>query len=201
MGARLAAVAVNRYPDPSGSGLKLALRRALELPDSQEIVLGNGSDEILQIIALALARPGAASLSVEPSFAMYRISAIAAGLRPVGVPAARGFLARRAGADARACQRAARGHLDLVSEQPHREPLSARCRAAHPRRGAGLVVVDEAYHAFAGGATLLPSSAGATTWSSSGPSPSSASRACAWDSRSGPAPGSSTSRSCACPTT
>ena len=77
MGERLAAVAVNRYPDPTAPGLKDRLRRAMAIPDDLDVVLGNGSDEILQMIAMALARPGAVALAPEPSFAMYKLSAIA----------------------------------------------------------------------------------------------------------------------------
>jgi len=156
MGARLAAVAINRYPDPSGAGLKEALRSALELPASQEIVLGNGSDEILQIIALALARPGATSLCLEPSFAMYRISAIAAGLRPVGVALREDF-----SLDEPALMRALAAERPAVTwiSYPNNPTGNLFPRDAVLRildAAPGLVVVDEAYHAFAGGATLLP---------------------------------------------
>ena len=44
MGARLAEVAVNRYPDPSGGRLKEVLRDAMGLPSSQQIVLGIDAD-------------------------------------------------------------------------------------------------------------------------------------------------------------
>jgi len=155
MGTRLAEVAVNRYPDPTGAALKQALRTAMELPASQEIVLGNGSDEILQIIALALARPGATSLSVEPSFAMYRISAIAAGLRPVGVALRDDF-----SLDEPAVMRALEAERPAVTwiSYPNNPTGNLFPREAVLRildAAPGLVVVDEAYHAFAGGATLL----------------------------------------------
>ena len=89
LGRHLAQVAINRYPDPGAPGLKAALRRAMGIPDGLPMVLGNGSDEILQMIAVALARPGATMLALEPSFVMYRMSAIAAGIRRFGMSAAR----------------------------------------------------------------------------------------------------------------
>src|SRR6476620_10071782 len=70
----------NRYPDASGSMLKAALRDALSIPPGMDIMLGNGSDEIIQIIALACARPGAVLLSVEPAFVMFRMIATFAGM-------------------------------------------------------------------------------------------------------------------------
>ena len=81
MGERLARVAVNRYPDPSYRELKQRLRDAMGIPTGLEIVLGNGSDEVIQMLSLLLARPGAVALSVEPSFVMYRLSAVAAGMQ------------------------------------------------------------------------------------------------------------------------
>ena len=155
MGARLAAVAVNRYPDPSGAALKQALRATMKIPESQEIVLGNGSDEILQIIALALARPGAVSFSVEPSFAMYRISAIAAGLRPVAVALRPDFtLDEPAVIRALESQRPALTWISYPNNPTgNLFPREAMLRIVDA--APGLVVVDEAYYAFAGGATLL----------------------------------------------
>src|SRR5207237_1503612 len=49
MAARLAEVAINRYPDPSGENLKRRVREAMRIDPSLELLLGNGSDEILQI--------------------------------------------------------------------------------------------------------------------------------------------------------
>ncbi|MEO7560246.1 MAG: aminotransferase class I/II-fold pyridoxal phosphate-dependent enzyme, partial [Nitrosospira sp.] len=85
--AQLAANApINRYPDASAASLKATLRGALAVPDGMDILLGNGSDEIIQIIALAFARPGAILMSVEPAFVMFRMIATFTGMGYAGVP-------------------------------------------------------------------------------------------------------------------
>ena len=48
-------VELNRYPDPSARVLKEHLRESMEVPDESEILLGNGSDELIQMIMMALA--------------------------------------------------------------------------------------------------------------------------------------------------
>ena len=83
---RLADVAVNRYPDGPADGVKQALRSALPLPDDVGLIVGNGSDEIIQIITTAIAAPGAVVLAPEPTFVMYRHNALVSHLRYVGVP-------------------------------------------------------------------------------------------------------------------
>ncbi len=82
----LRAVPVNRYPDPAAKPLKRALVEAIGAPGGAEILLGNGSDELIQMIALALSRPGRTLLAPEPGFVMYRMIALFAGLEYVGVP-------------------------------------------------------------------------------------------------------------------
>lgn len=76
---------INRYPDPDASDLKQSLRDAMDIPESMEIMLGNGSDELIQIIALAVAHSGKAILAPEPGFAMYKIIADTVGAEYVGV--------------------------------------------------------------------------------------------------------------------
>lgn len=155
MGERLAQVAVNRYPDPVAAPLKSRLRDAMGVPDGLDIVLGNGSDELIQVISLALARPGAVALAPEPSFVMYRMSAIAAGMRYAGVALAGDFAL-----DERAMHAAFETlHPALTWIAYPNNPTGnlfdrdaiLRLAAAAP----GLVVVDEAYYPFAGGASLL----------------------------------------------
>lgn len=156
LGERLAQVEVNRYPLADSPALKRRLRQAWAVPAGVELVLGNGSDEVLQVIAMALARPGAVALSVEPAFAMYRISAIAAGLRYEGVPLNSDFtLDEEAVITALGRLRPALTWL-AVPNNPTGNlfPRDAVLRIV--RAAPGLVVVDEAYHPFAGGATLLP---------------------------------------------
>jgi histidinol-phosphate aminotransferase len=155
LGERLAQVPVNRYPDPTGAGLKRRLREAMGIADSLDILLGNGSDEILQIVTLALAKPGAVVLSLEPSFAVYRLAAIAAGMRYVGVPLAADFtLDEAALAAAIESERPALTWIAYPNNPTgNLFPRDAILRivAASP----GLVAVDEAYYAFSGGASLL----------------------------------------------
>ncbi len=61
-------------------------RQGDELPAGMEVLLGNGSDEIIQLLAMAVAKPGAVLLSVEPSFVMYKMIATFVGMKYVGVP-------------------------------------------------------------------------------------------------------------------
>jgi histidinol-phosphate aminotransferase len=155
MGAALAGVDVNRYPDPSGARLKRRLREAMTIPDSLGLVLGNGSDEIIQMVSLALARLGAVALAPEPSFVMYRVAAIAAGMRYAGVRLRPDFtLDEDALLEAIARERPALTWIAYPNNPTGnlfpREAI-LRLVAASP----GLVAVVEAYYAFSGGATLL----------------------------------------------
>ncbi len=84
--AALGSVTVNRYPDPAAVRLRGRLRAVMGVPAGSEILLGNGSDELIQLILLCLSRPGAKVLAPEPSFVMYRLLALAAGMSFVGVP-------------------------------------------------------------------------------------------------------------------
>lgn len=155
MAKRLAQVDVNRYPDPTGARVKARLREAMAIPDSLEILLGNGSDEVLQIVTLALAKPGAAVLSLEPSFVMYRLAALSAGMRYVGVSLRGDFtldedaVMKAIAADAPALTWIAYPNNPTGNLFPREAVL--RIVAASP----GLVAVDEAYYAFSGGASLL----------------------------------------------
>jgi histidinol-phosphate aminotransferase len=149
--AALAAEApLNRYPDPSASALKARLREVMAIPAGLELLLGNGSDELIHILALAVNRPGAALLAPEPSFVMFRMVAGFVGLRYSGVPLAADF-----SLDLPAMESAIRIHRPaLVFLAYPNNPTGNLFDPAAITRIAeltpGLVVVDEAYHAFAG---------------------------------------------------
>lgn len=83
---RLRTAAPNRYPDPSCTRLKGALRAALGIPAEAGLLVGNGSDEIIQIILMAVAGSGGCVLAPEPTFVMYRQISTCLGLPFVGVP-------------------------------------------------------------------------------------------------------------------
>jgi len=76
---RLQQVDVNRYPDPQADELKISLRHYMGLADEQMLLLGNGSDELIQMLAMTLGGPGRSLLSVEPGFVMYRMIALFTG--------------------------------------------------------------------------------------------------------------------------
>ncbi len=140
---------VNRYPDGGARGVKAALRTAFSIPDSLGLILGNGSDELIQIITTAVAKPGAAVLAPEPSFAMYRLDALFAGMRYVGVPLRADFALD--GAAMRAAIERERPALVFLAypNNPTGNLFAASEIVEILRTAPGLVVVDEAYHAFA----------------------------------------------------
>jgi histidinol-phosphate aminotransferase len=147
---------VNRYPHPQAPALKARLRAAMGVPEGAELLLGNGSDEIIQTIVLALAGPDRTVLTVEPGFVMYRMIATFAGMRYCGVPLRADDFAldRPALLEAIARERPA----VVFVAQPNNPTGNRFDEAALVEvieAAPGLVVIDEAYAPFTD-ASLLP---------------------------------------------
>ena len=93
LGARLGALALNRYPGVRVDDLRQALATYAQMPQGYDIILGNGSDELISLISLACAVPHDARtgqkpvvLAPVPGFVMYAVSAQLQGMDFVGVP-------------------------------------------------------------------------------------------------------------------
>ena len=86
LGERLGRVAINRYPVQSTADVVAALSRHAGLPAGCKLMLGNGSDELIDMLSVACDVPGAVVLAPLPGFVMYQMSAQLRGLRFVGVP-------------------------------------------------------------------------------------------------------------------
>ncbi|MGD0958543.1 MAG: histidinol-phosphate transaminase [Methylomonas sp.] len=76
---------VNRYPDPEARILAATLRNKNHISSETALLLGNGSDEIIQILLMALT-PNARVLAPEPGFVMYKQIAASLGLQFYGIP-------------------------------------------------------------------------------------------------------------------
>ncbi len=155
LGRRLAAVALNRYPVPSYAGLKAKIRSQLGVPDGFDVVLGNGSDELISMLSVVCARHDLPQrrkvLAPVPGFVMYALSAQFAGLDFIGVPLTADFALDRA-----AMLAAIRQHQPAITylAYPNNptgnlfevDDMLAILRAVGD---SGIVVVDEAYQPFA----------------------------------------------------
>lgn len=149
LGERLAEVAINRYPVPSYAQLRCALRAGFGVPDGYDVVVGNGSDELIAMLTLVTARPGAVVLSPWPSFVMYEIGARLAGSRFVGVPLRADFTLDAAAM--LAAIRAERPALVFIAypNNPTGNCYETAAIEAIIAAAPGLVVIDEAYQPFA----------------------------------------------------
>jgi histidinol-phosphate aminotransferase len=85
--AAMAAVAgsVTLYPEGSAPLLRAAVARHVQMPPEM-LVFGNGSDEVLHLLALSFLRPGDEVVQGDPSFAMYEIYTTQCAAIPVKVP-------------------------------------------------------------------------------------------------------------------
>ena len=90
LGLRLGRAAINRYPIGKGD-VAAALAQHFEVPAGCRVIIGNGSDELIDLLSVACDVPGAAVLAPLPGFVMYEMSARLRGLRFVGVPLTPGF--------------------------------------------------------------------------------------------------------------
>ena len=148
LGARLGALALNRYPAGQVDELRHALAAYAGMPQGFDIMLGNGSDELISLVAMACDVPGASILAPLPGFVMYGMSAQLQGLKFIGVDLTSDF------------------ELDqkamLVAITQHRPSIIYIAYPNNPtahlwddavidriiEAAPGLVVIDEAYQPF-----------------------------------------------------
>lgn len=151
LGERLADVAMNRYPVPSYAALKTAICARLGVPAGFDVVLGNGSDELISIVSLACARPGATVLAPVPGFVMYAMAAKLSGLEFVGVPLLPNFAL-----DTEAMLAAVARHRPAITYLAYPNnptgalfDTDAMLQIIRAVGDTGLVIIDEAYQPFA----------------------------------------------------
>lgn len=143
-------VPLNRYPDPAAQELKQQLQLNMQVPAGCELLLGNGSDELIQMILMAVSGPDRVVLAPEPGFVMYRMIATFLNMPYVGVPLRNDFTL-----DAQAMLAAITAHQPAViflayPNNPTGNLFADADIEAIIKASEGLVVIDEAYHAFAG---------------------------------------------------
>ena len=145
----LSSVDINRYPDPHAAGLKQRLRNSMGIPEEMSLLLGNGSDEIIQMIIMALAGPGRTVLSVDPGFVMYRMISTFCGMKYYGVP----LKADDFSLDTQALLEAMEQHNPAVvflayPNNPTGNLFAEADLIKIIEAAPGLVVIDEAYAPF-----------------------------------------------------
>ncbi|MFM6985873.1 MAG: histidinol-phosphate transaminase [Hydrogenophaga sp.] len=151
LGERLGAVAINRYPGARIEDLRQALARYVDLPEGCALMLGNGSDELISLLAMGCDMPGASILAPLPGFVMYGMSAQLQGLAFHGVDLTADF-----GLDEAAMRAALRQHQPAITYLAYPNNPTAnlwdagviRRLIAEAAAFGGLVVMDEAYQPF-----------------------------------------------------
>jgi histidinol-phosphate aminotransferase len=138
---------LSRYPDGSGFELKAALCRKLGVTMDQ-VVLGNGSNDVLELVARAFLTPGLSAVYSRHAFAVYPLVVQAIGAQGIEVPA------RDYGHDLEAMLDAIEEHTRLVfianPNNPTGTMVSPAQLLAFLRRVPPTVVVvlDEAYYEY-----------------------------------------------------
>ena len=160
LGQRLGALALNRYPDGRVNDLRAALAAHAGMPEGFDLMLGNGSDELISLLAMACDVPPSAANSFKPAgilaplpgFVMYAMSAQLQGLAFHGVPLTPDFeLDGPAMLAAIAEHHPAIVYLAYPNNPTANlwdEAVMAQIIQAQGEQG-GLVVLDEAYQPFA----------------------------------------------------
>ncbi|WP_090129474.1 histidinol-phosphate transaminase [Limnohabitans sp. Rim11] len=152
LGQRLGAVALNRYPGERVNTLRHALAKYAQMPEGFDIMLGNGSDELITLVSMACDVPGTTFLAPVPGFVMYAMSAQLQGIQFQGVPLTANFELDEAAMLAAIAQHKPAVVYLAYPNNPTGTLWNAdvieRIVVAQGQQG-GLVVMDEAYQPFA----------------------------------------------------
>jgi histidinol-phosphate aminotransferase len=151
LGERIGKLAINRYPGARIEDLKTALRAYAQVPADYALMLGNGSDELISLLAMACDIPGGKVLAPLPGFVMYAMSAQLQGLEFIGVPLTADFeLDEAAMLTAINQEKPAITYIAYPNNPTANlwdEDVIKKIIAACAQYG-GMVVMDEAYQPF-----------------------------------------------------
>jgi histidinol-phosphate aminotransferase len=154
--AELRHLQLNRYPEAGAESLKPDFKKLFAIPEGLELIFGNGSDELIQLLCMAvIAAPFCKGktpvvLAPEPGFVMFRYLAKAAGLEYVGVPLRPADFAL----DHTAMLEAIKQHQPALvflayPNNPTGNLFDSAVIDEIIAAAPGLVIIDEAYHPFA----------------------------------------------------
>ncbi|VAW52415.1 Histidinol-phosphate aminotransferase [hydrothermal vent metagenome] len=148
---KLSVADLNRYPDSSAKSLREKLSQVMKVPADKSIVLGNGSDELIQMLAMAVADhdKDVCLMSFDPGFVMYKMIADFSGVEYVGVPLREDF-----SLDMEKTRVAIKQKKPAIIFIAYPNNPSANCYNKNEIEeiisiAPGMVVLDEAYHPFA----------------------------------------------------
>ena len=150
---KLSEAELNRYPDPSAASLRDKLKQVMQVPENKSIVLGNGSDELIQMLAMAVADhesdKDVCLMSFDPGFVMYKMIADFVGIKYIGVSLCEDF-----SLDMESTRAAIKKHQPAIIFIAYPNNPSANCYSEKDIEeiisiAPGMVVLDEAYHPFA----------------------------------------------------
>ncbi len=138
---------IARYPDGNGHALKTALAARYGV-DMTQLVLGNGSNDVLELVALAFLGPGRAAVYSQHAFAVYPLATQARGARGIVVPAAdygHDLAAMARAVDEETCVLWVANPNNPTGTLAAPEALEAFVRKVPERV---IVVIDEAYNEY-----------------------------------------------------
>ena len=145
---RLKRLDYNRYPDPLANELRDLIAEANGL-ERENVIVGNGGDELLFNTALAFGGPGRKFLNTPPTFSVYNANAILTGTEVVNVPRMSDYHLDELGI----LSRVAEGDIDFVIITSPNNPTGQLVSDTFIRHlleaTDALVMVDEAYGEFA----------------------------------------------------
>lgn len=140
---------LNRYPDPDSNKLRQTLAQRLAVP-VEKLIVGNGSDELIQFILQVFCGPGDVIAFPDPTFAMYSIIGQGMGLKSAGYP-----LDEKWDFEAAPFLEFVEEHNPKVilfsyPNNPTGNCFSEKAIKKVIEKFTGIVVVDEAYYDFSG---------------------------------------------------
>ena len=141
---------LNRYPDPHAIKLKQLFFKTFKFSSNLELLFGNGSDELIQLMTLAIAKPDACILTVTPSFSMYKLIANYISVRVIEVPLEKNTFALQTNL---ICEQIKQNQPALIFLACPNNPTGTLWPLEEVEKiiqeATGLVVIDEAYTPFA----------------------------------------------------
>jgi len=153
IGEAAAALALNRYPDPVATALRQLLAERSGWT-REGILLGNGSDDLILLLLAACGGKDATLLVPAPTFSMYRHIAVTMGWRVEEVPLTPTFDLDEAQLIERASSCSPRLSIFASPNNPTGNLFDRGVMERYLRSAPGIVVIDEAYHDFAGASVV-----------------------------------------------